>query len=134
MDYLALRIPADTSEKMTSSTWTDEPPFHGSNGMYEQIKTDMIEIVRGLYYDQRARIELDGNIYCDEEGRLKGREVNWRASQLRHWLLSREMKLTGATPKEMNDVAQISKIVGDACFVVPGTKTNIKIMEAILDS
>ena len=37
MDYLTLRIPTDTKNKMTSTTWTGEPPLQGSNGMYEPV-------------------------------------------------------------------------------------------------
>ena len=88
MDYLTLRIPADIKNKMTSTTWTGEPPFQGSNGMYEQCGCDMIQVVPAAYADVRENIYLEGNLYCDEEGLLKAAPVhNWRASQLRFWYM-----------------------------------------------
>ena len=55
MDYLTLRIPADIKEKITSTTWTGEPPWQGSNGMYEQCGCDMIQVVPAAYEDVRSR-------------------------------------------------------------------------------
>ena len=53
MDYLTIRIPADIKEKLTSTTWTGEPPWQGSNGMYEQCGCEMIQVVPAAYADKR---------------------------------------------------------------------------------
>ena len=128
MDYLALRIPADTKNKMTSSTWTGEPPFQGSNGMYEQCGCDRIQIVPAAYKDVREGIHLEGDLYCDEEGLLKNLPRNMRASQLRYWFMKRiEDQLTP-------DWRAYCYVTGDAVFVIKGTDKNLKIMEDILDS
>ena len=66
MDYLTLRVPVDTKEKMTSTTWTGEPPFQGSNGMYEQCGCKMIQVVPAAYADVREGIHLAGELYCDD--------------------------------------------------------------------
>ena len=63
MDYLTLRVPVDTKEKMTSTTWTGEPPFQGSNGMYEQCGCKMIQVVPAAYADVREGIHLAGELY-----------------------------------------------------------------------
>ena len=128
MDYLTLRVPVDTKEKMTSTTWTGEPPFQGSNGMYEQCGCKMIQVVPAAYADVREGIHLAGELYCDEEGLMNGGQHNWRASQLRYWYMKAiEDQLTP-------DWRDWTTIVGDACFVVPATDENLKIMEDILDS
>jgi len=128
MDYLTLRIPTDTKNKMTSTTWTGEPPWQGSNGMYEQCGCKMIQVVPAAYADIRKAIRMEGELFCDEEGLLNGKERNWRASQLRYWYMKAiEDQLTP-------DWRDWCNIAGDAVFVVEGTDKNIKIMEAILDS
>ena len=128
MDYLTLRIPADIKEKITSTTWTGEPPWQGSNGMYEQCGCKMIQVVPAAFADIRKAIHLDGDLYCDEEGLMNGKERNWRASQMRYWYMWQiQDQLT-------DDWRDWTNIVGDACFVVPATDENLKIMEDILDS
>jgi len=128
MDYLTLRIPTDTKNKMTATTWTGEPPFQGSNGMYEQCGCERIESAPAQYTDVRAKVKLKGDLYCDEEGVLKDRPRNWRAGQLRYWFMKKiEDQLTP-------DWRDWCNIAGDAVFVVEGTDENIKMMEAILDS
>ena len=128
MDYLTLRIPTDTKNKMTSTTWTGEPPWPGSNGMYEQCGCDMIQVVPAAYADVREGIHLEGQLFCDEEGLLNGKERNWRASQLRYWFMKAiEDQLTP-------DWRDWTHIVGDAVFVVEATDGNLKVMEDILDS
>ena len=128
MDYLTLRIPTDTKNKMTSTTWTGEPPFQGSNGMYEQCGCNMIQVVPAAYADVRENIYLEGNLYCDEEGLLKDRPRNWRAGQLRYWFMKKiEDQLTP-------DWRDWTNIAGDAVFCVEATDKNLKIMEGILDS
>ena len=87
MDYLTLRIPADIKEKITSTTWTGEPPWQGSNGMYAQCGWDMIQVVPAAYEDVRRKHHLNGELFCDEEGLLNGKPHNWRASQLRFWYM-----------------------------------------------
>ena len=128
MDYLTLRIPVDTDQKMTATTWTGEPPFQGSNGMYEQCGCKMIQVVPAAFADIRKAIHLDGDLYCDEEGPLTGKERNWRASQLRYWYMKAiEDQLTP-------DWRDWTHIVGDAVFCVEATDGNLKIMEDILDA
>ena len=128
MDYLTLRIPADTKEKITSTTWTGEPPWQGSNGMYEQCGCDMIQVVPAAYADKRRAQHLEGDLFCDEEGLLNRKPHNWRASQMRYWYMKAiEDQLTP-------DWRDWCHIVGDAAFVVPATEENLKMMEDILDS
>jgi hypothetical protein len=130
MDFLSLRIPADMDQKITATTWTGEPPFQGSNGMYEQCSCSMIQIVPALYWDNRKHgksLDLDGQLYCDEEGLLTGKQRNWRASQMRKWYFDKYYK-------NENISSDDAAIVGDACFVVPSTDENLKIMEEILDA
>ena len=129
MDYLTLRIPADTKEKITSTTWTGEPPFQGSNGMYEQCGCDMIQVVPAAYEDIRKKQYLQGELFCDEEGLCKAAPVhNWRASQMRYWYMWQiQDQLTA-------DWRDWTNIVGDAVFCVEATDENLKIMEDILDS
>jgi len=136
MDYLALKIPADIEQKITSHTVTDQPapeegggyPFKGEKGAYELCGCDMIQVVPAAYEDIRRKHYLDGDLYCDEEGLMNGKERNWRASQMRYWYMWQiQDQLT-------DDWRDWTNIVGDACFVVPATDDNIKIMESILDS
>ena len=128
MDYLTLRIPTDTKNKMTSTTWTGEPPWQGSNGMYEQCGCKMIQVVPAAYADIRKAIRMEGELFCDEEGLLNGKERNWRASQLRYWYMKAiEDQLTP-------DWCDWCNIVGDAVFVIEKTEKNLEVMEAILDS
>ena len=128
MDYLTLRIPTDTKNKMTSTTWTGEPPWQGSNGMYEQCGCEMIQVVPAAYADKRRAQRLEGELFCDEEGLLNRKPHNWRASQLRYWYMKAiEDQLTP-------DWRDWCTIVGDAVFVIKATDKNLKIMEDILDS
>ena len=128
MDYLTLRVPVDTDQKMTATTWTGEPPFQGTNGLYEQCGCKMIQVVPAAFADVREGIHLNGELYCDEEGLLTGKERNWRASQLRYWYMKAiEDQLTP-------DWRDWCNIVGDAVFVIEKTEKNLKVMEEILDS
>ena len=136
MDYLALKIPADTSQPITAHTVKDQPepeegggyPFKGEKGAYELCGCNMIQIVPAAYTDVKRKQHLEGDLYCDEEGLLNGAQHNWRASQTRFWHMKpREDQLTA-------DWREWCHIVGDACFVVPATEENLKMMESILDS
>lgn len=136
MDYLALKIPADIEQKITSHTVTDQPapeegggyPFKGEKGAYELCGCSMIEIVPAAYTDKKNQQHLEGSLYCDEEGLMNGSSHNWRASQMRYWHMKpREDQLTP-------DWREWCHIVGDAAFVVPATEENLKMMEDILDS
>ena len=136
MDYLALKIPADTKLPITAHTVMDQPspeegggyPFKGENGAYELCGCDMIQIVPAAYTDVRRKQHLEGELYCDEEGLMNGSKTNARASQMRYWhMMPRKDQLTA-------DWRDYCHIVGDACFVVPATDENIKMMEDILDS
>ena len=103
MDYLALKIPADIKQKITSHTVVDQPepeegggyPFQGDNGAYELCGCDMIQIVPAAYTDVKRGHHLEGDLYCDEEALLKAAPVhNWRASQMRYWhMLPRKTEL-----------------------------------------
>ena len=128
MDYLTLRIPADMKEKISSTTWTGEPPWQGSNGMYEQCGCEMIQVVPAAYADKRRAQRLEGELFCDEEGLLNRKPHNWRASQLRFWYM-RAIK-----DQLTDDWRAWCDIVGDAVFVVEATDGNLKVMEDILDS
>ena len=136
MDYLALRIPVDVAKPITAHTVTDQPepedgggyPFEGENGAYALTEAQTIEIVPAAYTDARKKQHLDGDLYVDEEGLMKNSPHNWRASQMRYWHMKpREDQLTA-------DWREWCHIVGDACFVVPATEENLKMMESILDS
>ena len=136
MDYLALRIPVDVSKPITSHTVKDPPepedgggyPFEGENGAYALTEAQTIEIVPAAYADARRKQFLEGDLYVDEEGLLKGRVRNWRASQLRYWWMKKREK------DLIPNWRSYANIVGTACFVVPATDENIKIMGEILDS
>ena len=52
--------------------------------IYPLINADMIEILEGKWNDVKQNIIFDCDLYCDEEGRLTGKQYNWRASQLRY--------------------------------------------------
>ena len=126
MDYLALKIPADTAEPITSHIQKDLTPpeegggypFKGHDGAYELCDCNMIQIVPAAYTDKRNKHHLEGDLYCDEEGLMNGAQHNWRASQMRYWHMKpREDQLTA-------DWREWCHIVGDACFVVPATDDN----------
>ena len=137
MDYLALKIPADIKQKITAHTVKDQPepedggcyPFSGEHGAYTLCNCDIIQIVHAAYTDVKRGHHLEGDLYCDEEGLLKAAPVhNWRASQMRYWhMLPRKTELD----PNWRDYCHIA---GDACFVVPATDENLKMMESILDS
>ena len=136
MDYLALKIPADQAEPITSHIQKDLTPpeegggypFKGEKGAYELCGCDMIQSVPAAYTDVKRKQHLEGDLYCDEEGLLNGSQHNWRASQMRYWWMKKREK--DLTP----DWRDWCHVVGTACFVVPATDENIKIMEEILDS
>ena len=136
MDYLALKIPADTSQPITSHIQKDLTPpeegggypFKGHDGAYELCDCNMIQIVPAAYTDVRRGHHLEGDLYCDEEGLMKNSPHNWRASQMRYWHMKpQEDQLTA-------DWRDWCHIVGDAAFVVPATEENLAMMESILDS
>jgi len=88
----------------------------------------MIQVVPAAYEDIRRKHYLDGELFCDEEGLMNGKERNWRASQMRYWYMKAiEDQLTP-------DWRDWTHIVGDACFVVTATDANKKIMQDILDA
>ena len=137
MDYLALKIPADIEQKITSHTVKDQLPpeegggypFEGENGAYELCGCDMIQIVPAAYEDIRRKQYLQGELFCDEEALCKAAPVhNWRASQMRYWYMWQIQDQL--TP----DWRDWTSIAGDAVFCVPATDKNLKIMEDILDS
>ena len=137
MDYLALKIPADTSQPITSHIQKDllpaedggGYPFAGDDGAYELCSCSRIQIVPAAYTDQRRGHHLEGELYCDEEGLMKDHVMhNWRASQMRYWhMLPKADRLA-------DNWRDYTYVAGDACFVVPATDANIKMMEHILDS
>ena len=137
MDYLALKIPADIKQKITSHTVKDQLPpeegggypFEGENGAYKLCGCDMIQIVPAAYEDIRRKHHLKGELFCDEEALCKAAPVhNWRASQLRFWYMK------AIKDQRTDDWRAWCDIAGDAVFCVEATDGNLKIMEDILDS
>ena len=129
-DHVALRISVNSDIPMKTSTWTGEPPFQGSNGMYEQCGCKMIQIVPALFWNPKngKNFEMQGELYCDEEGLLTNKTVNWRASQLRKWYLERNNKeLVNSIDLHTGDY----NIVGDACFVVKASDENIAMLASM---
>ena len=129
-DYVALRISVDSDIPMKASTWTGDPPFQGSNGMYEQCGCKMIQIVPALFWNPKngKNFEMQGELYCDEEGLLTNKTVNWRASQLRKWYLERSDKeLVNSIDLHIGDY----NIVGDACFIVKASDENIAMLASM---
>ena len=89
----------------------------------------MIQIVPAAYTDVKRGHHLEGDLYCDEEALLKAAPVhNWRASQMRYWHM---LPIKTNLDPNWRDYCHIA---GDACFVVPATDENLKLMETILDS
>ena len=136
MDYLALKIPADIKQPITSHVQKDLTPpeegggypFKGEKGAYELCDCNMIQIVPAAYTDMKRGHHLKGDLYCDEEGLMNGSPHNWRASQMRYWYMNDiQDQLTA-------DWRDYCHIVGDAAFVVPATEENLAMMEDILDS
>ena len=87
----------------------DGPSF---KEIYPLINTNMIQIVEGKWNDVKDNIIFDCDLYCDEEGRLTGKEHNWRASQLRY------NKLKGMEGQLMNNWRDYCYINGDIAMVV----------------
>ena len=87
----------------------DGPSF---KEIYPLINTNMIQIVEGKWNDVKDNIIFDCDLYCDEEGRLTGKQHNWRASQLRYnKLKSMEDQLTP-------DWRDWCHVVGDVAMVI----------------
>ena len=87
----------------------DGPSFET---IYPLINANMIEIVQGKWNDVKENVIFDCDLYCDEEGRLTGKEHNWRASQLRYNKLK---------PDEDNlfpNWRDYCNIVGDVAMVI----------------
>ena len=87
----------------------DGPSFET---IYPLINANRIEIVQGKWNDVKEKVIFDCDLYCDEEGRLTGKEHNWRASQLRYNKLK---------PDEDNlfpDWRDYCHIVGDVAMVI----------------
>ena len=108
MDYLVLRIPVDVAKSITSHTITGQPepeegggyPFEGENGAYALTEAQRLELSLQLH-DARKQF-LEGDLYVDEEGLLKGRVRNWRASQLCYWWMKRKSwSLTGVSMRTL---------------------------------
>ena len=75
-------VPADNSPVTIHDMEGEEGPAFKE--IYPLIKADMIEIHTGTWNDVENNIVFDVELYCDEEGRLTGKQHNWRASQLRY--------------------------------------------------
>ena len=109
MDYLALRIPVDVAKPITAHTITDQPDLKRAEGIHSKVRTapmllteaQRLEIVPAAYVDVRRKQHLDGDLYVDEEGLLKGRVRNWRASQLRYWWMLPRKKILFPTGVSM---------------------------------
>ena len=87
----------------------DGPSF---KEIYPLINASMIEIVEGKWNDVKDNIIFDCDLYCDEEGRLTGKQHNWRASQLRF------NKLKGMEGELMPNWRDYCHVVGDVAMVV----------------
>ena len=87
----------------------DGPSFET---IYPLINASTIQIVEGKWNDVKDNIIFDCDLYCDEEGRLTGKQHNWRASQLRYnKLKSMEDQLTP-------DWRDWCHVVGDVAMVI----------------
>ena len=81
-DYLALKIPADIKQPITSHTVTDQPepedggcyPFGGESSAYKLCNTDMLQIVPAAYTDVKNQQHL-------EEDRTVMKKDSWRTAQ-----------------------------------------------------
>ncbi len=80
--------------------------------IYPLINASTIEIVQGKWNDTKDNIIFDCDLYCDEEGRLTGKQYNWRASQLRY------NKLKSIEDQLTPDWRDWCHIVGDIAMVV----------------
>jgi hypothetical protein len=87
----------------------DGPSF---KEIYPMIDASMIEIVEGKWNDVKDNIIFDCDLYCDEEGRLTGKQHNWRASQLRY------NKLKAIEDQLTPDWRDWCHVVGDVAMVV----------------
>ena len=87
----------------------DGPSF---KEIYPLINTNMIQIVEGKWNDVKDNIIFDCDLYCDEEGRLTGKQHNWRASQLRY------NKLKSIEDQLTPDWRDWCHVVGDVGMVV----------------
>ena len=87
----------------------DGPSF---KEIYPMINASMIQIVEGKWNDVKDNIIFDCDLYCDEEGRLTGKEHNWRASQLRY------NKLKSIEDQLTPDWRDWCHVVGDVAMVV----------------
>ena len=87
----------------------DGPSFET---IYPLINASMIQIVEGKWNDVKDNIIFDCDLYCDEEGRLTGKQHNWRASQLRY------NKLKSIEDQLTPDWRDWCHVVGDVAMVV----------------
>ena len=103
-------VPADNSPVTVHQMEGEEGPAFKE--IYPLIKADMIEIHTGTWNDVQNNIVFDVELYCDEEGRLNGKQHNWRASQLRY------NKLKAIEDQLTPDWRDWCHIVGDVAMVV----------------
>ena len=87
----------------------DGPSFET---IYPLINASMIQIVEGKWNDVKDNIIFDCDLYCDEEGRLTGKQHNWRASQLRY------NKLKSIEDQLTPDWRDWCHVVGDVAMVI----------------
>tara|TARA_R100000900_G_scaffold6229_1_gene6562 strand:- start:204 stop:575 length:372 start_codon:yes stop_codon:yes gene_type:complete len=103
-------IPAgDGPVSLKTMEGEDGPSF---KEIYPLINTNMIQIVEGKWNDVKDNIIFDCDLYCDEEGRLTGKQHNWRASQLRY------NKLKSIEDQLTPDWRDWCHVVGDVAMVV----------------
>ena len=89
----------------------DGPSFET---IYPLINANMIEIVQGKWNDVKDNIIFDCDLYCDEEGRLTGKQHNWRASQLRfNKLKPDEDNLLPGWRDHCNIVGDVAMVIED---------------------
>ena len=87
----------------------DGPSFET---IYPLINASMIQIVEGKWNDVKENVIFDCDLYCDEEGRLTGKQHNWRASQLRY------NKLKAIEDQLTPDWRDWCHVVGDVAMVI----------------
>ena len=89
----------------------DGPSFET---IYPLINANMIEIVQGKWNDVKENVIFDCDLYCDEEGRLTGKQHNWRASQLRfNKLKPDEDNLLPGWRDHCNIVGDVAMVIED---------------------
>jgi len=79
----------------------------GFDKVYPLINASMIEIAEGRWHQSDGQ-GVNVQLYCDEEGLMKGEpQINHRASHLRWHLFKREYGAQMPDPRVVGDVAVV---------------------------